>query len=148
MKHIQTFESFLNESLNEGLQDTKFSPETAQRLWSFILDAANASKTATGNMTMPFSSEGQAGKVINPTNPFWTAVLENQSKWGIGQISATASELLIMITEGRMVKGYLTLGSYDTLKQNFSKKHDTYLTAINIQDFSRSRQFKTIVYQA
>jgi hypothetical protein len=152
MKHIKTFESFLKDEtdvkLNESLQDTQFLPETAQRLWGFILDAANASKTATDNTTLPFSSEGQAGKVMNPANPFWAALLENQSKWGIGQISATTSELLIMITEGRTVKGYLTLASYDTLKQNFSKKYDTYLTAIKIQDFPRSRQFKKIVYSA
>ena len=67
MKHIKTFESFLNESqLNEGLNDTKFNVATAERIWKFILDAANASKSAKDNMTLEFSSEGQSGKVMNP----------------------------------------------------------------------------------
>jgi hypothetical protein len=149
MKHIQTFDYFLYEAkVNEGLQDVKFSSETTQRLWQFVLDAATASKTATSNMTLSFSSEGQPGKVMNPANSFWAEISQNESTWGIGQISATASELLIMITEGRVVKGYLTL-TYDTIKQDFSKKGDSYLTAIpKIQDFSRSRQFKKIVYQS
>jgi hypothetical protein len=134
--------------VNEGLQGVKFSSETTQRLWQFVLDAATTSKTATSNMTLSFSSEGQPGKVMDPANSFWAEISQNESKWNIGQISATASELLIMITEGRVVKGYLTL-TYNTIKQDFSMKGDSYLTTIpKIQDFSRSRQFKKIVYQS
>jgi len=147
MKHLKTFESFLNESqINEALKDTKFSEETVQRLWRFILDAASASVDAKDNATISFSSAGQAGKVLNPENPFWTEILNNSKNWEIGQISATSFELLIAITQENVVKGYLTL-NYDTPKQNFSKTSDSYLTAIpKIQDFSRSRQFKKIVY--
>ncbi len=149
MKNLQTFEEFLNESqLNEGLNDTQFSESTAERIWKFILDAANASKLAKENKTLEFSSEGQSGKIMDPQSSFWSEILSNSGKFGIGQISATTSELLIMITEGRTVKGYLTL-TYDTLKQDFSKKLVPYIEVIpKIQDFSRQRQFKKIVYSA
>jgi hypothetical protein len=147
MKHLKTFQNFLSESkVNEALQDTKFSQETVQLLWRFILDAAAASVNTKDNATLSFSSAGQAGKVQNPQNAFWSEILNNSKNWEIGQISATSSEILIAITEGNIVKGYLTL-NYDTPKQSFSKKSDSYLTAIpKIQDFSRSRQFKKIVY--
>jgi hypothetical protein len=77
MKHIHTFESFLN----EALKGTKFSEETVQRLWTFILDAASASANAKDNMTLSFSSAGQAGKVQNPENPFWSEILNNSKNW-------------------------------------------------------------------
>lgn len=144
MKHIQTFEGFLNESqLNEGLSTTSFTKETVDKIWEAI-------KTLCISKSETASFDGLTlKKLTNSNSDKWNMVANNADKLQIGQISATSFSLLVMITEGATVKGYFEIAPYDTVKQKF-KSNEVYVSVVNNDQLSmgKYRAHKKIVYQS
>ena len=121
---LLSFEEFLNESaINEAIKDVRLTKETAQMIWEVISDAAEEVQNATNNMNYNFVSGSTDVQVQNPMNELWKKIKDNKNKWNIGQISISSDQALVMITEGNVVKGYLTC-SLDINKQKFKYKQD------------------------
>lgn len=146
MKHVQLFEQFVNKStINEGIKDVTLTEPTAQMIWEVILDASETVQSATNNMSYNFVSGSTDVQVQNPMNELWKKIKENQNKWNIGQISISSDQALVMITEGNVVKGYLTC-SLDINKQKFKGNFTSLFAISNIQNFVQQRFFKHIAY--
>ena len=142
MKHIKEYEEFI---LNEAIKDVRFTEETADMIWNVIVDASEEAQSATSNLGINFVSGSIDVYVQNPTSELWKKIKENQNKWNVGQISLSSDQALVMITEGNIVKGYVTC-SIDINKQKF-KGNSTSLFAIpSIQNFAQQRFFKHIAY--
>lgn len=139
MKHIQSFESFIN----EGLSTTTLTSETVNKIWEAI-------KTICSSKSENVSFDGVTLKKLSNTNSDkWDMVANNADKLQIGQISATSFSLLVMITEGATVKGYFEIAPYDTVKQKF-KSNDVYISVVTNDQLSmgKYRAHKKIVYQS
>ncbi len=146
MKHIKLYEEFVNEStINEAIRDVRLTEETAQMIWSVILDAAEEVQNATNNMSYNFVSGSTDVQVQNPMNELWKKIKDNKNKWNIGQISISSDQALVMITEGATVKGYLTC-TLDINKQKFKGNFTSMFAISNIQSFVQQRFFKHIAY--
>ena len=148
MKNIPTFEDFLIEgTINEGIKDVRLTEETAQMIWEVILDASEEVQSAKNNMSYNFVSGSTDVQVQNPMNELWKKIKDNKNKWNIGQISISSDQALVMITEGPVVKGYLTC-KLDINKQNFKGNFTSLFAISNIQNFVQQRFFKHIAYSA
>ena len=148
MKNIPTFEDFLIEgTINEGIKDVRLTKETAQMIWEVILDASEEVQSATNNMSLNFVSGSTDVQVQNPMNELWKKIKDNKNKWNIGQISISSDQALVMITEGPVVKGYLTC-KLDINKQNFKGNFTSLFAISKIQNFVQQRFFKHIAYSA
>lgn len=148
MKNIPTFEDFLIEgTINEGIRDVRLTKETAQMIWEVILDASEEVQSAENNMSYNFVSGSTDVQVQNPMNELWKKIKDNKNKWNIGQISISSDQALIMITEGNVVKGYLTC-KLDINKQKFKGNFTSLFAISNIQNFVQQRFFKHIAYSA
>jgi hypothetical protein len=148
MNYIPSFEEFINEStINEAIKDVRLTEETAQMIWEVILDAAEEVQSATNNMSYNFVSGSIDVQVQNPMNELWKKIKDNKNKWNIGQISISSDQALVMITEGNVVKGYLTC-SLDINKQKFKGNFTSMFAISSIQSFVQQRFFKHIAYSA
>jgi hypothetical protein len=143
---LLSFEEFLNESaINEAIKDVRLTKETAQMIWEVISDAAEEVQNATNNMNYNFVSGSTDVQVQNPMNELWKKIKDNKNKWNIGQISISSDQALVMITEGNVVKGYLTC-SLDINKQKFKGNFTSMFAISNIQNFVQQRFFKHVAY--
>jgi hypothetical protein len=148
MKNIPTFEDFLIEgTINEAIRDVRLTEDTAQMIWSVILDAAEQVQNATNNMSYNFVSGSTDVQVQNPMNELWKKIRDNKNKWNIGQISISSDQGLVLIAEGATVKGYLTC-KLDINKQNFKGNFTSLFAISSIQNFVQQRFFKHIAYSA
>ena len=148
MKNIPTFEDFLIEgTINEGIKDVRLTEETAQMIWEVILNASDEVHSATNNMSYNFVSGSTDVQVQNPMNELWKKIKDNKNKWNIGQISISSDQALVMITEGNVVKGYLTC-SLDINKQKFKGNFTSLFAISKIQNFVQQRFFKHRAYSA
>lgn len=146
MKHITTFENFINEgTINEAIKDITLTEETAQMIWKVIVDASEEVQSAKNNMSYNFVSGSTDVQVQNPMNELWKKIKDNKNKWNIGQISISSDQALVMITEGNVVKGYLTC-SLDINKQKFKGNFTSLFAIPSIQSFVQQRFFKHIAY--
>jgi dissimilatory sulfite reductase (desulfoviridin) alpha/beta subunit len=136
----------LNETaINEAIKDVRLTKETAQMIWEVISDAAEEVQNATNNMNYNFVSGSTDVQVQNPMNELWKKIKDNKNKWNIGQISISSDQALVMITEGNVVKGYLTC-SLDINKQKFKGNFTSMFAISNIQNFVQQRFFKHVAY--
>jgi len=114
-------------------------------IWEVISDAAEEVQNATNNMNYNFVSGSTDVQVQNPMNELWKKIKDNKNKWNIGQISISSDQALVMITEGNVVKGYLTC-SLDINKQKFKGNFTSMFAISNIQNFVQQRFFKHVAY--
>jgi hypothetical protein len=148
MKHIPTYEEFINEStINEAIRDVRLTEDTAQMIWQVIVDAAEEVQSATSNLSYNFVSGSTDVQVQNPMNELWKKIKDNKNKWNIGQISISSDQGLVLIAEGNVVKGYLTC-SLDINKQKFKGNFTSLFAISNIQNFVQQRFFKHVAYSA
>jgi hypothetical protein len=148
MKHIPTYDEFINEStINEAIRDVRLTEDTAQMIWQVIVDAAEEVQSATSNLSYNFVSGSTDVQVQNPMNELWKKIKDNKNKWNIGQISISSDQGLVLIAEGNVVKGYLTC-SLDINKQKFKGNFTSLFAISNIQNFVQQRFFKHVAYSA
>ena len=144
MNHLDSFEEFTSNSLNEGLKGTTLTQAEADAVFTTIKDFAKDPSTDNTNVTAYNKADVEKNAGDFGKNP-------DSKKFKMHSIYATSFSILVSITtQDNKVVCYATM-SYDTTKKNKLKsKHDSYVSFVdrtNPANFSmKVRQYKVNVW--